>query len=133
MAKTEYYQIWTNLTATEIRYYLEFQEYPNTSETGFASVYNVSGWNEDEAQKAFLMTNIQYSYRGNGTTRTVKNCDFLSGFEVIKEERQCLSVKMCEFASKELNMSHTSVDFTSPLLKNTFNANEKYYEKATLW
>jgi len=31
------------LTASEIRYYLEFQEYPNTSETGFASVYNVSG------------------------------------------------------------------------------------------
>ncbi|CAB4432985.1 unnamed protein product [Rhizophagus irregularis] len=38
-----------NLTSSEIRYYLEFQEYPNTSETGFANIYNVSGWNEDEA------------------------------------------------------------------------------------
>ncbi|CAG8542633.1 13991_t:CDS:2 [Rhizophagus irregularis] len=35
-----------NLTSS---YYLEFQEYPNTSETGFANIYNVSGWNEDEA------------------------------------------------------------------------------------
>lgn len=79
------------------------------------------------------MTNIQYSYGGNGTTRTVRNCDFFSGFEVIKEERRCLSVKMCEFASKELNMSHTSVDFTSPSFENIFNADEKFYEKATLW
>ncbi|CAG8724237.1 13685_t:CDS:2, partial [Funneliformis caledonium] len=51
------------LTASEVRYYIEFQEYPNMSETGFANVYNVSGWNENEAQKTFSMTNIQYSYR----------------------------------------------------------------------
>ena len=103
------------------------------SETGFASVYNVSGWDEDEARKAFSMTNIQYSYGGNGNTRTVKNCDFFPGFEVNKKECQYLSIKMCEFASKELNVSHTSVDFNSPLFKNTFNANEKFYEKATRW
>ena len=65
-----------NLTASEVRYYLEFQEYPNTSETGFASIYNVSGWDEKEAREAFAMTNIQYSYGGNGTMRKVKNCDF---------------------------------------------------------
>ncbi|RGB22076.1 hypothetical protein C1646_678098 [Rhizophagus diaphanus] len=121
------------LIASEVRYYIEFQEYPNTSETGFASIYNVSGWDENEARKAFSMTNIQYSYGGNGTIRTVKNCDFFPGFEVSKEERKCLGVKMCEFASKELlDVSHTSVDFTSSIFKNTFNANEKFYEKATL-
>ncbi|CAB4426822.1 unnamed protein product [Rhizophagus irregularis] len=121
------------LIASEVRYYIEFQEYPNTSETGFASIYNVSGWDENEARKAFSMTNIQYSYGGNGTICTVKNCDFFPGFEVSKEERKCLGVKMCEFASKELlDVSHTSVDFTSSIFKNTFNANEKFYEKATL-
>ncbi|CAG8662781.1 5294_t:CDS:2 [Funneliformis caledonium] len=88
------------LIASEVHYYIEYQEYPNISETSFASVYNVSGWDEDEAQKAFSMTNIQYSYGGNGTT--------------------------------QLNISHTSVDFTSSLFKNMFNANEKFYEKATL-
>ncbi len=79
------------------------------------------------------MTNIQYSYGGSGTTRTVKNCDFFPGLEVIKEERRCLSIKMCEFASRKLNVSHTYVDFASSLFQNTFNANEKFYEKATLW
>ena len=37
------------LTTSKVHYYVEFQEYPNTSETGFASVYNISGWDEDEA------------------------------------------------------------------------------------
>ena len=50
------------------------------------------------------MTNIQYSYGGSGTTCIVKNCDFFPGFEVSKEERKCLSIKMCEFASKELDV-----------------------------
>ena len=79
------------------------------------------------------MKNIQYSYGGSGTTREVKNCDFLPGIKVSKEQRQCLGVKLCEFASKELDVSHTSVDFSEPLFKNTFNANEKFNEKATLW
>ena len=118
---------------SEVHYYLEFQEYPNTSENGFASVYNVSGWDEKEAREAYAMSNIQYSYGSNGTIRVIKNCDFFSGLKVIKEQRQCLSVKMCEFASKELDVGHTSVDFTKSLYKNTFDANEKFYEKATLW
>jgi hypothetical protein len=79
------------------------------------------------------MKNIQYSYGGNGTIREVKNCDFFSGIKVSKEQRQCLGVKVCEFASKELEIGHTSVDFTQPLFKNTFDANEKFHEKATLW
>ena len=96
-------------------------------------MYNISGWDEDEVRKAFSMTNIQYSYGGNGTIRIVKNCDFFPGVKVSKEERKCLGVKMCEFASKRLNVSHTSVDFTSPIFKNMFDANEKFNEKATLW
>lgn len=112
---------------------MEFQEYPNTSETGFASVYNVSGWEEKEAREVFAMTNIQYSYGGNGTIRSVKNCEFLPGFQVSKEQRQCLGVKICEFSSKELDTGHTSVDFSKPLFKNTYEANEKFCEKTTLW
>ncbi|CAB4445287.1 unnamed protein product [Rhizophagus irregularis] len=46
------------LTASKIQYYLEFQEYSNISETGFASVYDVSGWKESKTQEAFFMTNI---------------------------------------------------------------------------
>ncbi|RHZ53391.1 hypothetical protein Glove_442g8 [Diversispora epigaea] len=60
---------------SDIRYYLEFQEYPNSSETGFASVYNVSEWDENNAKEAFSMRNIQYSYGGNGTIRIIKNCE----------------------------------------------------------
>ena len=50
-----------------------------------------------------------------------------------QEQRQCLGVKMCEFASKELDVGYTSVDFTKSLFKNTFDTNEKFYEKTTLW
>ncbi|CAG8694190.1 9127_t:CDS:2, partial [Funneliformis caledonium] len=49
-----------------------------------------------------------------------------------KEERKVLGVKMCEFASKELDVDHISVDFASSFFKNIFNANEKFFEKATL-
>ena len=79
------------------------------------------------------MKNIQYSYGGTGTIHEVKNCDFFPGIKVSKEQRQCLGVKVCEFASKELDISHVSVDFTEPLFKNMFDANEKFHEKATLW
>jgi hypothetical protein len=79
------------------------------------------------------MTNIQYSYGGNGTIRKVKNCDFFPGFQVSKEQRNCLGVKVCEFASKQLNVEHTSVNFSESLFKNMFDANEKFHEKATLW
>ncbi|CAG8446944.1 13816_t:CDS:2 [Rhizophagus irregularis] len=41
------------------------EKHPNVAETGIASVYNVSGWDENEARKAFSMTNIQYSYGGS--------------------------------------------------------------------
>ncbi len=103
------------------------------SETGFASVYNASGWDENEAREAFSMTNIQYSYGGSGTIRIVKNCEFFPGIKVSKEQRECLGVKVCEFASKELDVGHTSVDFSVPLFENVFNAHEKFHKKTTLW
>lgn len=112
---------------------MEFQEYPNSSETGFASVYNVSGWDENNAKEAFSMKNIQYSYGGNGTIRTIKNCEFFPGIKVSKEQRECLGVKVCEFASKELDAGHTSVDFSIPLFKKMFEANEEFHKKATIW
>ncbi|RGB23003.1 hypothetical protein C1646_775155 [Rhizophagus diaphanus] len=93
------------LTASEIQYYLEFQEYLNMFKTGFANI---------------------------GTTRKVKNCDFFPGIKVSKEQRQYLSVKICEFASKELDTGHTSVDFTQPIFKNIFDANKKFHEKAII-
>ncbi|CAG8743238.1 22548_t:CDS:2, partial [Rhizophagus irregularis] len=52
--------------------------------------------------------------------------------KVSKEQRQCLSMKVCEFASKKLNTGHISVDFTQPIFKNMFNANEKFHKKATI-
>ena len=67
----------------------------------------MSGWDENEAREAFSMTNIQYSYGGNGTTRTVKNCDFFSGVKVSKEQQECFSVKICEFASEKLDIGST--------------------------
>ncbi|RGB25231.1 hypothetical protein C1646_675744 [Rhizophagus diaphanus] len=121
-----------NLTVSEIRYYLEFQDYSNTSESRFASVYNVSGWDEREARKAFALTNIQYSYRKNRTIRTVKNCEFFPNIAVIKEQRECFSVKICQYTSKELDIGHTSVDFSTPLFENMFNANKEFHKKTTL-
>ncbi|CAG8671276.1 3454_t:CDS:1, partial [Funneliformis caledonium] len=94
------------LTASEVCYYIEFQEYPNTSEPGFSSVYNVSGRDENEVLKAFSMMNIQYSYGGSSTTHIVKNCNFFPEYEVSKEKRKCFSIKMCEFTSKELDVSY---------------------------
>ncbi len=61
----------------------------------------------------------------------VKNCEFFSEIKVIKEQRNCLSVKMCEFASNELDVSHTSIDFFKSLFKNIFDTNENFHEKAT--
>ncbi|RHZ78932.1 hypothetical protein Glove_154g37 [Diversispora epigaea] len=122
-----------NLVASEIRYYLEFQEYPNSLETGFASVYNVSGWDETDAKEAFSMKNIQYSYGENGTIRTIKNCEFFPDIKVSKGQRECLGVKVCEFASKELDVGHTSVDFSIPLFKKMFETDVEFHKQATIW
>ncbi|CAG8747041.1 31078_t:CDS:1, partial [Racocetra persica] len=49
------------------KYYLEFQEYSKTSETGVTSIYNVFGWKPDDAKNAFRISNIQYAYGDSGT------------------------------------------------------------------
>ncbi|RIB07531.1 hypothetical protein C2G38_2214135 [Gigaspora rosea] len=70
-------QFGQNLSVDQIEYFLEFQEYPKTSSTGVASVYNVSGWKPDDAKKAFGIANLQYSYRNPGTIQSIKKCLFL--------------------------------------------------------
>jgi hypothetical protein len=34
---------------------------------------------------------------------------------------------VCQYASKELDIGHTSVDFSTTLFKNMFNANEEFH------
>ena len=41
-------------------------------------------------------------------------------------------MKVYEFASKELDIGHTSIDFTKYTFKNMFDTNEKFHEKITL-
>ncbi|CAG8844710.1 20751_t:CDS:2, partial [Gigaspora margarita] len=109
-------QLGQNLSVDQIEYFLEFQEYPKTSSTGVASVYNVSGWKPDDAKKAFGIANLQYSYGNPRTIRSIKKCPFL-GVSICKTYRSCLGVKVCEFSSPELNIEHTFVDFETFLHK----------------
>ncbi|RIA86883.1 hypothetical protein C1645_828571 [Glomus cerebriforme] len=66
------------------------------------------------------------AYGGSGIFHVVKDCEFFSEIKVSKEQHEYLGVKMCEFASKIL-------DFSIQLFKNTFDANEEFHKKATLW
>ncbi|CAG8715741.1 17256_t:CDS:2 [Gigaspora rosea] len=50
-----------NILVTSLENNDEFQEYLKTSLTGVASIYNVSGWEPDDAKKAFGISNIQYT------------------------------------------------------------------------
>ncbi|CAG8649329.1 10773_t:CDS:10 [Gigaspora margarita] len=93
-----------DLTVDQVEYYLEFQEYPKTSSIGVASVYNISGWDINDAKKTFGISNIQYAYGDPGNIRSIK--------------------KLCEFGSTTLNIEHTSVDFEDQLYKRIFDANE---------
>ncbi|CAG8843142.1 21295_t:CDS:2, partial [Gigaspora margarita] len=95
----------------------EFQEYPKTSETSVASIYNVSSWKPDDVKNAFEISNIQYAYGDPGTIRSIQKCSFL-GVLVKKTYHSCLSVKVCEFGSATLNIAHTSVNFEDQLYKN---------------
>ncbi|CAG8727792.1 25004_t:CDS:2, partial [Racocetra persica] len=64
-------QFGRNLTVDQVEYYLEFQEYSKTSETGVASIYNISGWKPDDAKNAFGISNIQYAYSNPGTIQSI--------------------------------------------------------------
>ncbi|CAG8842603.1 12144_t:CDS:2, partial [Racocetra persica] len=80
------------LTIDQVEYYLEFQEYLKTSLTGVASVYNVSGWNSDDAKETFGISNIQYAHRDPGNIRSIKKYLFL-GVPVQKTYQSYHSVK----------------------------------------
>ncbi|CAG8568722.1 21798_t:CDS:2, partial [Racocetra persica] len=84
-------------------------EYPKTSLTGVASIYNVSGWDPNEAKQAFGIANIQYSYRNPGNIQQIQKCLFL-GVSVHKNYHSCQGIKIYEFSSPELNVVHTSID-----------------------
>ncbi|CAG8480736.1 15891_t:CDS:2 [Cetraspora pellucida] len=99
-----------NLTVDQVDYYLEFQEYPKTSLTGVASIYNVSGWKPEEAKKVFGLSNIQYAYGNPENIRSIQICPFLE-VPVQKTYHSCYSIKICEFSSATLNIKHISVNF----------------------
>ncbi|CAG8481829.1 22666_t:CDS:2, partial [Racocetra persica] len=91
----------------KIKYRLEFEEYPETSENGVACVYNVAGMDTEKALEIFDLKNIQYAYK-DGTTRESVYCPFLKT-KVYKETRTCRGIKICQFAAPELvAMTHTS-------------------------
>ncbi|CAG8847611.1 26497_t:CDS:1, partial [Gigaspora margarita] len=90
---------------TKVKYCLEFEEYPETSEGDVACIYNVTGMDPNKACKIFDLKNIQYSYK-KGTTRESIYCPFLKT-KVYKEIRTCCSIKMCQFPISELaTMTH---------------------------
>ncbi|RIB03521.1 hypothetical protein C2G38_2224820 [Gigaspora rosea] len=59
--------------------YLENKD--ETSSTGVASVCNISGWDINDAKKAFRISNIQYAYGDPRNIRSIKKCPFLVDFE----------------------------------------------------
>ncbi|CAG8831443.1 15414_t:CDS:2, partial [Racocetra persica] len=53
--------------ARQVKYRLEFEEYPETASDSIACIYNVSGIDPEKAREIFDLKNIQYSYK-EGTT-----------------------------------------------------------------
>ena len=120
------------LIIDQVNHYVEFNEYPQTSETGVVTVYDVSAWEPEEARKAFALKNIQYSIGDPGNKKSIfSNCQFL-GVDTTKEYRTCQGVKACEYASQELHTPHTEVDFEGQLFKRLFDAHEYSISKQTL-
>ncbi|CAG8815801.1 12775_t:CDS:10, partial [Gigaspora margarita] len=106
----------------KVKYRLEFEEYPETSEDSVACIYNVTGMDSNKALKIFDLKNIQYSYK-EGTTCKSIYCSFLKT-KIYKEIRTCHSIKMCQFAAPELaTMTHTTVTFDDNLFKKIHKDN----------
>ncbi|CAG8617325.1 7037_t:CDS:2, partial [Dentiscutata heterogama] len=124
-------QFGRNLIINQVKYYLEFQEYSKTSETGIASIYNVSSWKLDDAKNAFGISNIQYAYSDPETIRSIQKYSFL-GVPVKKTYCLCLGVKVCEFGSATLDIKHKLVNFEDQLYKNIFDTNKFLVETFTL-
>jgi len=115
-----------------LRYFLEFQEYPVTSQHGTASIYNVSGWDINEAMDIFKLHNIQYSLGNPGKISEV--CCKLLGVKCCMEQRTCQGIKICKFASPSLiENTHTYVDFEDYIYKEAFEKNELSSQELTLW
>ncbi|CAG8779611.1 17622_t:CDS:2, partial [Racocetra persica] len=115
----------------KVKYHLEFEEYPETSDDGVACIYNVASMDPEKALEIFDLKNIQYSYK-EGTARESVYCPFLKT-KVYKETRACYSIKICQFAASELvTMTHTSVNFDDNLFKKIFDANELSLDTNTL-
>jgi ferredoxin len=101
-------------------------------ENGFASIYNVSCFNPDEAKKLFGMRNIQYSVGNPGGISTVF-CPFL-GVRCKVEQRTCQGVKVCKLASPEIiNYQHSNVNFEDRIFEKIFQNNELTSQEITLW
>ncbi|CAG8552383.1 6335_t:CDS:2 [Gigaspora rosea] len=116
---------------TKIKYQLEFEEYPETSENGVACVYNVAGMDTEKVLEIFDLKNIQYAYK-DGTTCKSVYCPFLNT-KVYKETRTCCGIKICQFAASELvTMTHISVNFDDHLFKKIFEAIELSLDMNTL-
>ncbi|CAB5107083.1 unnamed protein product [Rhizophagus irregularis] len=70
-------------------------EYPRTSPTGVATIYNITGWSNPLA----CFSDIQYSINGSGGGITLKDCPFL-GTSVKKNEPAQEST--CKFKSNNV-------------------------------
>ncbi|CAG8730576.1 17924_t:CDS:2, partial [Racocetra persica] len=115
----------------KVKYRLEFEEYPETSDNRVACIYNVAGMDPEKALEIFDLKNIQYSYK-EGTARKSVYCPFLK-IKVYKKTQACRSIKICQFAASELvTMIHTSVNFDDNLFKKIFDANELSLDTNTL-
>lgn len=121
-----------NLEIEKIKFYLEFQEYPCTHENGFASVYNISGWDLEDAKKTFGLRNIQYSVGNPGGISSVF-CPFL-GVKCKLDQRTCQGVKMCQLASREIiEYRHSEVNFEDNIYEKIFDNKELTVQELTIW
>ncbi|CAG8508273.1 35704_t:CDS:2, partial [Racocetra persica] len=100
----------------KIKYWLKFEEYPETSEDRVVYVYNIVGIDTKKAFEIFNLKNIQYAYKDETTHESIY-CSFLKT-KVYKETRTCCGVKMCQVVVSELvAIKHVLVNFNNNLFK----------------
>ena len=121
-----------NLEIWDITYSFEFKEYPKTSEIGVATIYNVAGWEDNEAKKVFKLRNVQYSLGDPGKISRIKKHPFL-GVSCNMEFRTCQGIKICKFASRQIKEGeHSVVDFENEYYKDLFNQEDYNSREFTL-
>ncbi|KAI9089995.1 hypothetical protein DFS34DRAFT_654283 [Phlyctochytrium arcticum] len=105
------HQIFAKTFVEQLLYSTEPIEYPPTSPTGVAIVYDVSVWTTPKAAFA----DVQYSTGSPGGSQ-VAHCVLLN-VQTKKETRTCQGIKMCEYVADEIKeMSHMAVDPESPVM-----------------